>query len=151
MTIMNKYFTYFIALSCSLLSSAYASNDTQAYLCVSEHTTGFEIIDGNWQINNFKSGKKYIFKRVINKSKDNYIWEWAKFGDEHVGIYCTDGFSKYGNMKCERWGSTFLRFNNQSLRYMLNYNAGYVMGNKSVGTNLENTKPYMEIGTCTSI
>jgi hypothetical protein len=131
---MKKYFPL------ALLLFSFSCIAQDAYLCITEGSTGFYFNSNQkiWEQTKFKTDKN---KNILKKIKNN--WEWRDFGNDW-GEPC-GSLNEYGYLNCKMiFGE--LRFNSKSLRFLTTYTVGYVDG-----SNANSNTPAISIGTCTPL
>jgi len=128
------------------MSSSHAQDTS--FICVADKAVGFGFDDSSksWERRNFSTTSQYL----INKKTDgNMGWVVKEIGDS-IETVCEDGFGKYGFLNCN--GYINFQMNNQSLRYIISHNHGYVVRDPENGFIKEGSvTPYLEIGKCSPL
>ena len=132
-----------VALS-SLAAVAFAQD---SYLCVPVKSTGFEFLNGAWEVANFSIDQERFILRRSREGEGHLDAEWVIFAQVNESIVlatCPTDFSSSGLLSCEssrvRW-----RFNRQTLRFQYWYYGGYTFGDDQLNG------PSMAIGDCSPL
>lgn len=153
-----KAFFLFIVLVCIPFTEAFA--DSREYLCKSKTASGF-VYSGAadaWSGVTFEANATYMVRAAKDEDFETKLGKHYK-GATHVvsalrsgeplppKLFCTT-YNAQGFMDCEGEAET-LRFNNQSMRFLNIYNAGYVLSGHAMQFRQDGVEvPMMVIGTC---
>lgn len=140
---MKKVITPLIIITA--LSTAFADEETKAYFCIPDYSTGFKLENKKWQPAQFSVDEKKHILKINDKSE----WKWFPFAGLSFSYECTN-FNEDGQLACRYYG-TDIRFNRQTLRFAETNMGGYVSPKEFIGTKHEKESPYVEIGKCTAI
>ena len=162
----NLWSTIFAVL---LATPAYSQDEveTGTFLCISEMATGFAVVNGEWNQQKFKTGKKYIVRPLREGD-----WGWGfkansptvKYGvfgfdnKEYPHAISETGFSYFSSdifVSTDSLGASGFLFDSFNLnKATFRYTATYLLGWNSQDPDAEQEggdTPMIEIGSCTRL
>jgi len=139
-----------------VISSAIAqvAETDDAYLCITDMTSGFAYTNGRWKEVSFDGGDKYLVrKRKESDMHESGPWVYLDFGESVAKSRCNNPPDKYGLLLCTTGIMEFFRMNVKSLRFEL-YSAGsYVAfpGSEMIVSAVGHQGSYIDIGKCSPL
>jgi hypothetical protein len=154
------------AVAALLVSQASANEEYErgTFLCVSEMSTGFKVINGEWGQVNFHPGNKYIVRpmregdRLHDPSSEIPAYGVFKFGEDYISAVDKNGFGflSEGQFKpstdllARGLGFESFQMNKETMRFINSYLEGWVYQSPDAEQTGGDT-PSIEIGSCSRI
>jgi len=122
----------------------------ESYLCITDASGGvnFNERTGKYEGKGFKSGRKYVLKKLKNSTFDGIefgTWSWNKFGEknEKLNLFGCKDIEILELLQCDTGGGQFY-FNYGKLRFALSNMLGFYQSDPNDDT-------YLEVGSCSKI
>ncbi len=133
------------------------------FLCISEMSTGFKVMEADWKRVEFNVGSKYLIRPLKEGDlwydpNNHHAYGVFNFGEDFVAAWDDEGFGfaideEYHPslaISARGFGFSTFQMNRQTMRYTAAYLGDWASQSPNAEQS-EGSTPFIEIGSCTRL